>query len=253
MLNSEVTPKCPVGGRPMGASYAAAELIKRNHRSKLKKHLFPDDKDGEEESLKVTPDTSVKVTPDDTAKVTPEKEKKKRKSSKPNKIDINKKSDESEDDSLEKPQLPWSNRLSPKKLEEENNLPYELQSIDWSSVVPETAGSYTVIVGGKPVRILVQTDDDTPVHTFSPKHHIELDNQKTLDGVDDKSLLSNSDLKTDDTRGEDVTDISRKQIDLNNPSTSMEVSVSDTELESSADKESAGEKPEGQCWFGETK
>ena len=110
----------------------------------------------------------------------------------------------------------------------------------------ETAGSYTVIVGGKPVQILVQTDDDTPVHTSSPKHHIELDNQKNLDGVDDKSLLSNSDLKTDDTRGEDVTDISRKQIDLNNPSTSMEVSVSDTELESTADKESAGEKPEGQ-------
>ena len=47
----------------------------------------------------------MKVTPDDTTKVTPEKEKKKRKSSKPNKIDINKKSDESEDDSLEKPQL----------------------------------------------------------------------------------------------------------------------------------------------------
>ena len=48
-------PECPVGGKPMGASYAAAELIKRNHRSKLKKHLFPDDKDGEEESLKVMP------------------------------------------------------------------------------------------------------------------------------------------------------------------------------------------------------
>ena len=84
-------PECPVGGKPMGASYAAAELIKRNHRSKLKKRLFPDDKDGEEEVLKVMPNTSVKVTPDDTAKVTPEKEKKKRKSSKPNKIDINKK------------------------------------------------------------------------------------------------------------------------------------------------------------------
>ena len=42
-------PECPVGGKPMGASYAAAELIKRNHRSKLKKRLFPDDKDGEEE------------------------------------------------------------------------------------------------------------------------------------------------------------------------------------------------------------
>ena len=65
-----------------------------------------------------------------------------------------------------------------------------------------------------------------------------------MDGVDDKSLLSNSDLKTDDTRGEDLTDVSRKQIDLNNPSTSMEVSVSNTELESTADKESAGEKPE---------
>ena len=105
-------PGCPVGGKPMGASYAAAELIKRNHRSKLKR-LFPDDKDGEEESLKVMPDSSAKVmpdntakvTPDDTAKVTPEKEKKKRKSSKPNKIDINKKSDESEDDSFEKPKL----------------------------------------------------------------------------------------------------------------------------------------------------
>ena len=46
----------------------------------MKKHLFPDDKDGEEESLKVTPDSSakvmpdstVKVMPDDTAKVTPD-------------------------------------------------------------------------------------------------------------------------------------------------------------------------------------
>ena len=151
--------------------------------------------------------------------------------------------DETEDDSLEKPQLQQSNRLSPKKLEEQDNLPFELQSIDWSSVVPEIAGSYTVIVGGKPVQILVQTDDDTPVRTSSPKHHIELDNQNILDGVDDKSLLSNSDLKTDDTR-EDLTDVSRKQIDLNNPSTSMEVSVSDTELESTADKDSAGEKPE---------
>ena len=58
----------------------------------MKKHLFPDNKDGEEEGLKVMPNTStrvmpntskkvmpdnsVKVEPEDTAKVTPEKEKK---------------------------------------------------------------------------------------------------------------------------------------------------------------------------------
>ena len=97
-LQSCKKPGCPVGGKPMGASYAADQLIKRNHRAKLKKCLFPDDKDGEEEGLKATPNTSTKVMPDnsakvepdDTAKVTPEKEKKKRKSSKPNKIDINK-------------------------------------------------------------------------------------------------------------------------------------------------------------------
>ena len=98
-LKSCKKPGCPVGGKPMGASYAADQLIKKNHRAKLKKHLFPDDKDGEEEGLKVMPDTSMKVTPDtskkvtpdnsvkvepdDTAKVTPEKENKKRKSSKP--------------------------------------------------------------------------------------------------------------------------------------------------------------------------
>ena len=69
--------------------------------------------------------------------------------------------------------------------------------------------------------------DDVPVGTSSPKESVAV-----VKGTDALSLFSNNDLNTDDTREEDVMDTSKKLIDLDNPSTSQEVSVSDTEYES---------------------
>ena len=66
------------------------------------------------------------------------------------------------------------------------------------------------------------------------------DRQKWDDVVPDsmamdnsKSLYSNDELKTDDTRGEMSTDVLKKMISLNNPESKDDISVSDTSVSES--------------------
>ena len=75
---------------------------------------------------------------------------------------------------------------------QKNSISKAFKRLDWSKIVPENTRRYTILVGETPVTLIVQTDE-LPVGHSSPK-----------------SIDSNNDLKTDDTRGDQLTDISQK-------------------------------------------
>ena len=117
--------------------------------------------------------------------------------------------------------------MSPKnKLQSDNSssddketpLLKAFRKLDWSKIVPENKGLYTIYVGETPVTVTV----GVPVGHSSPK-----------------SIPSNSDLNTDDTRGDQSTDLSCKQIELNNPESAADVSISDTSISISEKNKSA--------------
>ena len=117
--------------------------------------------------------------------------------------------------------------MSPKnKLQSDNSssddgetpLSKAFRKLDWSKIVPENKGLYTIYAGETPVTVTV----GVPVGHSSPK-----------------SIASNNDLNTDDTRGDHSTDLSRKQIKLNNPESVADVSISDTSVSISEKNKSA--------------
>ena len=100
----------------------------------------------------------------------------------------------------------------------ETPLSKAFRKLDWSKIVPENKGLYTIYVGETPVTVTV----GVPVGHSSPK-----------------SIPSNNDLNTDDTRGDQSTDLSCKQIELNNPESVADVSISDTSISISEKNKSA--------------
>ena len=74
--------------------------------------------------------------------------------------------------------------------ETENPLANAFKRLNWSKIMPKSNGCYTIYVGQTPVTVTVRTED-LPVGHSSPK-----------------SIDSNNDLNTDDTRGEKSTDVS---------------------------------------------
>ena len=127
---------------------------------------------------------------------------------------------------LSSPDVRCSPRLSPKnKLQSDNSssddgetpLSKAFRKLDWSKKVPENKGLYTIYVGETPVTVTV----GIPVGHSSPK-----------------SIVSNNDPNTDDTKADQSTDLSCKQIELNNPESVADVSISDTSI-SISEKNSA--------------
>ena len=89
---------------------------------------------------------------------------------------------------------------------------------NWSNIITENSGKYTVLVAGKPMQIIVKPKD-TPVGTSS-----HVGESQNFDK--DASLYSNNDLKTDDSR---ETERSKAQIEINNLTMADNISYSDTE------------------------
>ena len=94
---------------------------------------------------------------------------------------------------MSSPDVRRSPCLSPKnKLQNDNSLSDDgetplskaFRKLDWSKIVPENKGLYTIYVGETPVTVTV----GIPVGHSSPK-----------------SIVSNNDLNTDDTRGDQST------------------------------------------------
>ena len=92
----------------------------------------------------------------------------------------------------------------------EAEMAKQLEMINWATVFPNSKGSYTVVVAGKPIKVIVQ-EDDVPLDQSSPKlpeHFVpeyadeakkgeKQDNVMVPDSMDSKSLYSNDDFKTD--------------------------------------------------------
>lgn len=189
----------------MGALYEAADVIQRKHTSCLKKL----DMDAES-NTKVMPSAEMEFG--DQNKISEERSK--HKSSKPTQISLVKdvkdhvdiltspiKSKSQKKRGFNSPLLRLSLCLSPAKAlpkensssdDSENSISKAFKRLDWSKIVPENTRRYTILVGETPVTLIVQTDE-LPVGHSSPK-----------------SIDSNNDLKTDDTRGDQLTDISQK-------------------------------------------
>ena len=191
----------------MGASYEAAEVIKRKHTLCLKK-LDMDAESNEEIML-----SAEKESGDQNKN---SEERSRWKSSKPTPISLVKdvkdhvdiltspiKSKNQKKRDFSSPPLRQSPHFSPAKvLPKENSSSDDLENpiskafkmLDWSKLVPENTGWYTILVGKTPVTLIVQAGE-LPVGHSSPK-----------------SIDSNTDLKTDDTRSDQSTNISQKQI-----------------------------------------
>ena len=170
-------------------------------------------------------------------KTTPE-QKGQWKSSKPSKISVIKDVEDNADiitspikkkkeKDLSSPDVRHSPCLSAKnKLQSDNSssddgetpLLKVFRELDWFKIVPENKGLYTIYVGETPVTVTV----GIPVGHSSPK-----------------SIASNNDLNTDDTRGDQSIDLSCKQIELNNPESVADVSISDTSISISEKNKSA--------------
>ena len=51
----------------------------------------------------------------------------------------------------------------------------DTEAIDWSNLFPNAMGIYTVMVGGKPMRVILQ-EEDVPLSQSSPKEMISFQN-----------------------------------------------------------------------------
>ena len=170
---------CPMSKPPMGASYEAVQLIKKHHIICLKKKF--DDSEHCESKVTVTlnqgngAETSTSTSAD-------LDERNKRKLSKPMKIPLSKDTEEeplpldtpnkkkkSSKTPLQSPMKLRSPWLSPAKdvPETKENITMQLEVIDWSKLFPNATGSYTVMVAGKPMKVIVQ--EDVPLSQLSPK------------------------------------------------------------------------------------
>ena len=114
-----------------------------------------------------------------------------------------------------------------KRKKGEDTVTLELGAIDWSAVSTESAGQYTVMFGGKPVKITVETEgsdgevSNDPVETSSRK-----DNDIETDQFKDKTTEEDDlDLTKDSLVEKGI----QRMIELNNVLTGEDISVSDTE------------------------
>ena len=113
-----------------------------------------------------------------------------------------------------------------KRKKGEDTVSLDLGAIDWSAVSTESAGQYTVMFGGKPVKITVETEgsdrevSSDPVETSSRK-----DNGIETDQFKDKTTEEDDfDLTKDSLVEKGI----QRIIEFNNVSRGEEISVNDT-------------------------